>query len=247
MTKVLVNGAKGKMGTMAVASIKADPDLTLVGETDKGDNLVEAIKQSGATVVVDLTTAGSGCDNIVTILKAGAHPVVGTSGFNSDQVAKLSALCADAKIGGVIAPNFSIGAVLMMCFAKEAAKYMSSVEIVETHHAQKHDAPSGTAVRTAEMIREAQGDRKTPLNRGVEMVQGSLGGVVADVPVHSLRLPGYLAHQRVIFGAPGQSLIIEHGSTGRESFMDGICAAAKKIVGTKELFYGLETLLFPKL
>jgi 4-hydroxy-tetrahydrodipicolinate reductase len=247
MTRVLVNGAKGKMGSMAAASVKADPALTLVGETDIGDDLAKAIKDSRAEVVIDFTIAAAGYNAFVTIVEAGAYPVVGTSGFNKDQVEKLQQLCRKKGIGGLIAPNFSIGGVLMMKFAAEAAKYMPDVEIIEAHHEQKLDAPSGTATRTAEMIREAAGKSRGGFDKSKELIPGVRGGRVSDVPVHSVRLPGFLAQQRVIFGSLGQTLTIEHNSFNRESFMSGVCLAAKKIVGEKELFYGLEELLFRKI
>ncbi|MFA5041195.1 MAG: 4-hydroxy-tetrahydrodipicolinate reductase [Bdellovibrionales bacterium] len=245
MARVLVNGAKGKMGSMTVASVKADPALTLVGEADLGDDLAKAIKDCRAEVVVDFTNADVGYDNFTKIIEAGAHPVAGTSGFNKDQVLKLKDLCRTKGIGALIAPNFSIGGVLMMKFAEQAAKYMPHAEVIEAHHEQKLDAPSGTAIRTAEMIHDAAaGNNGVNTINGKETIPGVRGGRVATVPVHSVRLPGYLAHQRVIFGSVGQTLIIEHTSINRKSFMAGVCLAAQKIVGEKELFYGLETLLF---
>jgi 4-hydroxy-tetrahydrodipicolinate reductase len=244
MTRVLVNGAKGKMGTITVASVKADLALTLVGQTDKGDNLAQAIKESRADVVIDFTNASVGYDSFVKIVESGAHPVAGTSGFNEDQVAELRQLCGKKGIGGLIAPNFSIGGVLMMKFAEEAAKYFPNVEIVEAHHDQKLDAPSGTALRTAEMIHQAIGKDTEAQDKSKELITGVRGGRAAGIPIHSIRLPGFLAHQRVIFGSVGQTLTIEHTSINRESFMTGVCLAAKKIVGEKELYYGLEELLF---
>lgn len=247
MTRVLVNGAKGKMGSMACASVEADPALTLVGKTDLGDDLISAIKDCRAEVVVDLTIASVGVDNFTKIIEAGAHPVVGTSGFDKEQVKKLSALCEKKGIGALIAPNFSVGAVLMMKFAQAAAKYMPKVEIIEAHHDQKLDAPSGTAIRTAEMILEEIGSGKTSSGNSEETIKGVRGGKVDGVSIHSIRLPGFLAQQRVIFGSVGQTLTIEHNSISRESFMTGICMSAQKIVGTNKLFYGLEELLFSDL
>ncbi|MFA4995229.1 MAG: 4-hydroxy-tetrahydrodipicolinate reductase [Bdellovibrionales bacterium] len=244
MTRVLVNGAKGRMGSMTALSVKADPSLTLVGETDLGDNLVQTIKDNRAEVVVDFTVASAGFDCFTTIVEAGAHPVVGTSGFNQEQVEKLKQLCRKKGIGGLIAPNFSIGGVLMMKFAAEAAKYMPDVEIIESHHEHKLDAPSGTAVRTAEMISDAAGSKSITPDKSKELIAGVRGGRSNDVPIHSVRLPGFLAQQRVIFGSLGQTLTLEHNSINRESFMSGVCLAIKKIVGQKELFYGLEELLF---
>lgn len=243
MVRVLVNGAKGKMGTMTVAAVGKDPALTLVAQTDKGDNLFETIKSSKAEVVVDFTNASVGYENFETILGAGAHPVMGTSGFNQEQIGRLREMTTKRGIGALIAPNFSIGGVLMMRFAQEAAKFMPDVEIIEAHHEAKLDAPSGTAIRTAEMIHEALG-KERPAPAGKELVPGARGGRASGVTIHSVRLPGFLAQQRVIFGALGQTLTLEHNSISRESFMEGVCLAAKKIVGEKELFYGLETLLF---
>ena len=241
MIAVLVNGAKGKMGSLACESVAADPDLSLVGSTGRGDDLVSEIKRTKAQVVVDLTVASAGYDNFLKIIEAGAHPVIGTSGFNHAQVGRLKTLCREKNMGGLIAPNFAIGAVLMMRFAKEAARFMPDVEIVEFHHEKKRDAPSGTAVRTAEMIAEEREALPLPPEHGEEFRGGKIGGI----RIHSLRLPGVVAQQRVIFGGIGQTLTLEHNSTDRYSFMGGICLAAKKIVGQKELFYGLEELLFP--
>jgi len=243
MTRVLVNGFKGRMGSTTVAAVNDDPDLTLVGQTDKGDDLVKVIKDSNAEVVIDFTIASVGYENFLKILEGGAHPVMGTSGFNQEQVEKLKALCLQKGIGALIAPNFSVGGVLMMKFAQEAAKYLPYVEIIEAHHEKKLDAPSGTAVRTAEMIRDAMGD-KPSIPKGKELVEGVRGGMSNGITIHSLRLPGFLAQQRVIFGSVGQTLTLEHNSIGRDSFMSGVCLAARKIVGKKELLYGLEELLF---
>lgn len=245
MIRVLVNGAKGRMGSMSCASIEADPELNLVGQADRDDNLEQRIRDTGAQVVVDFTNASVGAEMFKKIVEAGAYPVSGTSGFNQEQVAALKKFCAEKNRGGLIAPNFSIGGVLMMKFAQEAAKYMPDVEIIEAHHEKKLDAPSGTAVRTAEMIAEARGTNKTSVPaESKEMIAGVRGGKAKDIPIHSIRLPGFLATQRVIFGSLGQTLTIEHNSINRESFMMGVCLAAKKIVGTTELFYGLEELIF---
>lgn len=244
MIRVLVNGAKGRMGSLAAQSVAADPELKLVGTTDKEDDLVAAVRDSKAQVVVDFTIASAGYRNFQKIIEAGAHPVVGTSGFNQEQVTQLRLLCLEKALGGLIAPNFAIGAVLMMRFAEEAAKYMPYVEIIETHHEKKLDAPSGTATRTAEMIATARNAPAAKRIEDEELIEGVRGGIVAGVRVHSVRMPGFIAHQRVIFGAAGQTLTLEHNSADRESFMGGVCLAAKKIVGSRELFYGLEKLMF---
>jgi 4-hydroxy-tetrahydrodipicolinate reductase len=243
MISVLVNGAKGKMGTMTVNAVNADPELTLVGTTDKGDDLAAEIKKTKAQVVVDFTVASSGHENFLKIIEGGAHPVMGTSGFKQAQVEELKALCKQQGLGGLIAPNFAIGAVLMMRFAKEAAQYMSYVEITESHHEKKMDAPSGTAVRTAELIDETRQrfDVKAPAEKAG--AEDARGGLYSGVRVHSVRMPGFVAKQSVIFGGMGQTLTIEHNSIDRESFREGVVLACKKIVGKKELFYGLEELM----
>ncbi len=242
MIRVLVNGYKGKMGQEVVRAVKADPILELVGETDLGDDLAAMIKRSNAQVVVDFTTAQAGLKNTEIILQAGVSPVIGTSGFKEADVQKLRALAAEKHLGGVIAPNFAIGAVLMMRFAQEAAKYFPEAEILEIHHGGKADSPSGTAIRTAELIAAA---REThPAGREeVAILPGARGADLNGVRIHSSRLSGYVAKQQVLFGGSGQTLTITHDSNHRESFMPGVCKACKEVVKRKELFYGLEHLL----
>lgn len=247
MIRVLVNGAQGKMGSMAARFIADDQALTLVGETDRSDDLARSIQDTQADVVVDLTTASAGYNNFLTIVKAGAHPVVGTSGFTREHIATLQETCHRAQRGALIAPNFALGAVLMMRFAREAARFMTDVEIIESHHPQKADSPSGTAIRTAEDIAAARGEVALATDHhrpSEELVSGVRGGRVQGVPIHSMRLLGILAQQRVTFGMTGQTLVLEHTSISRESFMDGICLACRRIVGTRILFDGLDSLLF---
>jgi len=162
MIKVIVNGAKGRMGSEAVNAVNKDEALQLVGECDFGDDLAALIKQTGAQVVVDLTAASAGFNNTQTILNAGACPVIGTSGFQVEQVKELQALAAEKQLGGLIAPNFSIGAVLMMKFSAEAAKYLPDAEVIEAHSPQKEESPSGTGIRTAELIAAARTQATTP-------------------------------------------------------------------------------------
>ncbi len=242
MIKVLVNGAKGRMGQEVVAAIQADEELELAGETDVGDNLAQAIKQSKAKVVVDFTTASAGLTNAAAIIESGAHPVIGTSGFREEQVQELQTKAKARELGGLIAPNFAIGAVLMMKFAREAAKYLPNVEIIELHHDGKADSPSGTALRTAEMM--AQARAKTPSSiKESFIIPGARGAELTGIHIHSIRLPGLVAHQQVIFGGLAQTLTIQHDSIHRKSFMPGVVLACKKVVGIKELVYGLENLL----
>ena len=241
--RVLVNGAKGRMGQEVVKAVTAAADLELVDQTDLGDDLTTRIKASQAQAVVDFTTAAVAFENTRKILEAGVHPVVGTSGLLAEQVAKLQQLAQDKGIGGLIAPNFAIGAVLLMKYAQDAAKYLPDVEVIELHHNRKADAPSGTAVKTAQLIAEARKEIPKALVEEKELFEGARGSEVHGVRVHSLRLPGLVAHQEVIFGGTGETLTIRHDSIHRESFMPGVCLACRKVIGTQQLFYGLEHLL----
>ena len=212
-------------------------------QTDLGDDLIARIKASQAQAVVDFTTAAVAFENTRKILEAGVHPVVGTSGLLAEQVAELQQLAEDKGIGGLIAPNFAIGAVLLMKYAQDAAKYLPDVEVIELHHNRKADAPSGTAVKTAQLIAEARKEIPKALVEEKELFEGARGSEVHGVRVHSLRLPGLVAHQEVIFGGTGETLTIRHDSIHRESFMPGVCLACRKVIGTQQLFYGLEHLL----
>ena len=241
--RVLVNGAKGRMGQEVVKAVTVASDLELVDQTDLGDDLIARIKASQAQAVVDFTTAAVAFENTRKILEAGVHPVVGTSGLLAEQVAKLQQLAQDKGIGGLIAPNFAIGAVLLMKYAQDAAKYLPDVEVIELHHNRKADAPSGTAVKTAQLIAEARQEIPKALVEEKELFEGARGSEVHGVRVHSLRLPGLVAHQEVIFGGTGETLTIRHDSIHRESFMPGVCLACRKVIGTQQLFYGLEHLL----
>lgn len=242
MIKVLVNGAMGRMGSEAVNAVKNDPELVLVGAIDRGDDLAQAIVETGAQVVVDFTVASAGFHNTKTIIAAGARPVVGTSGFQKSQVMQLQALAAEKQLGGLIAPNFSVGAVLMMKFAAEAARYLPDVEVLEIHSPQKEESPSGTALRTAEMIAEARtSDAQKTSDK--ELIEGARGATLHDVPLHSMRLPGVVAQQTVMFGGLSETLKIEHNSQHRSSFMPGVCLACKRVLETDKLHYGLEYLL----
>ena len=240
---ILVNGAKGRMGQEVVKAVTAAADLELVDQTDLGDDLIARIKASQAQAVVDFTTAAVAFENTRKILEAGVHPVVGTSGLLAEQVAELQQLAEDKGIGGLIAPNFAIGAVLLMKYAQDAAKYLPDVEVIELHHNRKADAPSGTAVKTAQLIAEARQEIPKALVEEKELFEGARGSEVHGVRVHSLRLPGLVAHQEVIFGGTGETLTIRHDSIHRESFMPGVCLACRKVIGTQQLFYGLEHLL----
>jgi 4-hydroxy-tetrahydrodipicolinate reductase len=239
---VLVNGASGRMGKTTTMALRHDSAFELVGETHSTDKLKEAIQTSHANIVVDFTNASVVFENAKTIIEGGAHPVIGTSGLLPDQIKQLQHLCDKKQQGGIIAPNFCIGALLMMRFSEQAAHYFPEVEIVEIHHEKKLDAPSSTAIKTAEMIACA---RKTnPLQKSVhETLPGARGATKDQIPIHALRLPGFLAKQEVIFGHLGGNLVITHETIDRNAFMPGVLLACKKVMDLKKLIYGLESLL----
>ncbi len=243
IVKVLVNGAKGKMGQTTVAAVKADKELQLVAETDMGDDLAAVIKSSGAQVVVDFTHPSVAVQNANTIIDAGACPVIGTTGLKPEDIAAIQKKTKEKKLGGLIAPNFSIGAILMMKYAADAAKYMPQAEIIEYHHDNKADAPSGTAIKTAELMNASNPDIKGPNVESREDIPHALGSKMGNLRVHSVRLPGFVATQEVILGALGQTLRLRHETINRECFMPGVVLACKKVTGLKEVAYGLEHLL----
>lgn len=240
--RILVNGAQGKMGQEVVAAVNKDPELKLVGQAGKTDDLSQLIKETKAEVVVDFTTPRAVYENALAILAAGVHPVIGTTGLAAEQISELKERCAAQKTGGIIAPNFSIGAVLMMQFAQTAARYYSAVEIIEFHHQGKQDAPSGTAIKTAEMINAACENQFTPKPLH-ETIAGSRGALKNGIPIHAVRLPGFVASQEVLFGGLGETLTIRHNTIHREAFMAGVLLACKKVVKLDKLIYGLENIL----
>jgi len=242
LIRVLINGSRGSMGQESVKAVSKDPELELVAQTDLGDNLSDTIKQSQAQVVVDFTTAAVVMENTAAIIESDARPVIGTSGLLPEQISKLQELCEKNNNGGVIAPNFAIGAVLMMKYAQDAAKYFPNAEVIELHHDLKADAPSGTAIKTANLLAESKKSIPAKIDEK-EILPGARGAESQDIRIHSVRLPGLVAHQEVIFGGQSQTLKIRHDSIHRDSFMPGVCLACKKVMHLKELVYGLEHLL----
>lgn len=242
--RVLVNGAKGNMGLQSIAAVSSESGLEIAAQTDLGDDLKSAIEDSQAQVVIDFTTPSAAFDNALTIIEAGVHPVIGTTGFKPEQIKTLQAQCREQQLGGVIAPNFAIGALLMMRFAAEAAVFLPHVEIIEMHHDGKAEAPSGTAIATAERIAAVRPERPALKVESRELEPGALGTRAYAVPIHSVRLPGHMAHQEVILGGLGETLRLRHDSISRECFMPGVMLAVKKVIALKELFHGLEPLLF---
>jgi len=246
--KVLVNGAFGRMGQLVTKAVKDDAALELVGQTGREYELKRAILDSGAAVVVDFTHPDAVYANTVAIIESGAAPVIGTSGLKKEEINQLQALCEKRQLSGIIVPNFSIAAVLMMQCAKNIASHLHTVEIIEMHHEQKLDSPSGTALRTAQLIAEARGGSALPSGKKThaQLSDEALyarGFCYEGVPIHSVRMPGVLAKQTVIFGGLGETLAICHENIQRESFMPGVCYACKKVLGLGRLAYGLEEIL----
>jgi 4-hydroxy-tetrahydrodipicolinate reductase len=240
--KVAVLGAKGRMGTEASAAIRDAKDLELVAQLDLGDSLDQLVT-SGAQVVVDFTHPDAVMKNLEFAITNGINVVVGTTGFDDAKLAKLKTLlAANPKVGALIAPNFALGAVLMMQFSQVAAKYFESVEIIELHHANKVDAPSGTAIRTAQMITDMrkQNSKAAMPDATKDAIAGARGATVGDVPIHSVRSHGYVAHQEVIFGDPGETLSIRHDSINRAGFMPGVLLGVREVVKHPGLTVGLE-------
>lgn len=243
--KVAVLGAKGRMGTESVKAISAADDLELVASLDLGDSL-DLLKSSGAEVVLDFTTPDSVMKNLEFAISNGIHVVVGTTGIDSQRMDVIKSLLAkNPKVGAIIVPNFGLGAVLMMQFAAKAATYFESVEIIELHHPDKADAPSGTATRTAELISEARAKAKKSAiaDKTSSGLAGARGAKVGDVPIHSIRLRGLVAHQEVLLGDQGETLSIRHDSIDRSGFMPGVLLAIRSVKTRAGLTFGLENLL----
>ncbi|MFS0645026.1 4-hydroxy-tetrahydrodipicolinate reductase [Siminovitchia sp. 179-K 8D1 HS] len=263
MINIVVAGPRGRMGREAVNLVKETPHFRLAGVLDRVNNrkllsdvegfagldvpvftdIHECFQQIEADVLIDLTTPDIGFLHTKTALENGVRPVVGTTGFTPEQLEELKELAKRNGIGGIIAPNFAVGAVLMMKFAQTAAKYFEDVEIIEMHHDQKLDAPSGTAVKTAEMISVNREPKKQGHENEKETISGARGADVDGMRIHSVRLPGLVAHQQVIFGSGGQTLTIRHDSYNRASFMSGVKVSVETVLKLDTLVYGLESII----
>ncbi|GAA0347771.1 4-hydroxy-tetrahydrodipicolinate reductase [Bacillus carboniphilus] len=262
-TKITIAGPRGKMGIEAVKMVLETEKFELVSVIDHRHggkqlhdilNFVQkevpvygdarsAFEQTKPDVLVDLTTPEAGYHHTKWALEYGIRPVVGTTGFSNDQLNELTELAETKGIGCIIAPNFAIGAVLMMKFSQMASKYFQDVEIMEMHHDQKLDAPSGTAVKTAEMIQEVRTEKVQGHPNEKETIPGARGANLQGMRIHSVRLPGLIAHQQVMFGASGQILTIRHDSTNRASFMSGVKVSVETVMQLDHLVYGLENIL----
>ncbi|MCA8958472.1 MAG: 4-hydroxy-tetrahydrodipicolinate reductase [Planctomycetes bacterium] len=242
--RVHVHGALGRMGRTCVEAVQAAEDLSLCGSTDVGDDLAAALAAERADVAIEFTVPEAVEQNVRTMLEARVPVVAGTTGLPRANAEELGRLAKSKGVGFLLAPNFAIGVVLMQRFAREAVRYFKDVEIVELHHDKKLDAPSGTALHTADELAKAA---EQPLNQRkvgeVVSVEGARGGVRGSIPIHSIRLPGLLAHQEVIFGGQGQVLTIRHDALDRHAFMPGVLLAVRSIHKHRGLVDSLEALL----
>lgn len=267
---VVVNGALGKMGREVVKAVAQAEDMTLVGAVDhqpglQGQDIGEVIgigalevpilsdlqsvlvlatQEKIQGVMVDFTHPDSVYDNVRSAIAYGVRPVVGTTGLSVEQIQDLSDFAEKASTGCLIAPNFAIGVLLMQQAAVQASQYFDHVEIIELHHNQKADAPSGTAIKTAQML-AATGKTFNPAEvKETETITGAKGGLgPGQIPIHSVRLPGLIAHQEVLFGSPGQLYTLRHDTTDRACYMPGVLLGIRKVIDLKTLVYGLEKLL----
>ena len=244
MIKVGVLGARGRMGSEVVKAVNEASDLELVAALDLGDSL-DALVSNGAQVVVDFTTPDSVMANLEFLISKNINAVIGTTGFDDARITKIKSLLASSKSGVLIAPNFAIGAVLMMEFATKAAKYFESAEIIELHHPNKVDAPSGTAARTADLMSKARKEAGlAPMpDATTSSLDGARGATVGDIPVHSVRVRGLVAHQEVLLGGIGETLSIRHDSIDRVGFMPGVLLGVRQVIKHPGLTFGLENFM----
>lgn len=265
--RVAIAGAAGRMGKAAVRAVAAAPDMTLAaalgrergvgqdagtlaGTVPLGVKLTAELADAldaKPDVLIDFCPGAAAAEHARAAIPASIRPVIGATGISQPDLDSLAALCGAKRVGAVVAPNFAVGAVLMIEFARLAAEYFPHAEIIELHHDRKRDAPSGTALRTAAVVAAARGSAPVPTVKEEEMIAGARGGRVEGIPVHSVRLPGLVAHQEIIFGGPGQTLTIRHDSVNEESFMPGLLLAVRKVRSLVGLVYGLEKLLDLKL
>ncbi|MBC7474828.1 MAG: 4-hydroxy-tetrahydrodipicolinate reductase [Candidatus Sericytochromatia bacterium] len=264
MIKILLNGATGKMGLESVKAIYSDIELELSGVIGRTKNIGEDIGKitlgydiglkveteiddfiinKKSDILLDISNAEAGYKSIIKALNNGLNCVTGSTGFSNKQLEEIKNLTEKNNLTTLVIPNFSIGAVLMMKFSAMAGKYFKDVEIIEMHHEKKKDAPSGTAIKTAEMIKKNNIDYNMVRPDNFETIAGSRGGNIENINIHSIRLPGFVATQEVIFGGLGQTLTIKHQTINREAYMEGLIFSLKKVREVKGYIYGLEDLL----
>jgi 4-hydroxy-tetrahydrodipicolinate reductase len=242
--KVAVAGYRGKVGSIVAAALQSESDIDFVGGVTRGDNLAEFLHRKRPSALVDFTLPAEAMHNALAAVAAGACPVVGTSGLSSADVDKLETACKAKHVGGIVAPSFAIGAVLMMHLAEIASPHFDAVEVIEMHHAAKVDAPSGTALSTARRLAARRKEKPfTHKKAEKETLPGTRGGEEGGVAVHSVRLPGLVADQEVIFGLPGQTLTIAHRTTSREAYVPGVLLAIRRVTAEPRFYRGLDELL----
>ncbi len=249
MIKVAVCGALGKMGQEVVSAVEAAEDMELVAKidiaaSDMYKTIEEAARVEDIDVLIDFTQPKSIYENAFFCLNNGIKIVIGTTGLTDEQIEALKTLSKEKNTGCLIAPNFSTGAVLMMMFARQAARYFDNAEIIELHHNQKKDAPSGTAIKTAQLMAEENDNLAKGNCAEVETIEGARGGEsYANIHIHSVRMPGYIASQEVIFGSSGQILKIRHDSMDRKCYMQGVLLAVRYTANANDFVYGLDNIL----
>lgn len=261
--KIIVAGPRGRMGSEAINMINEEPNFQLVACIDRKnngktlndieslpnldvpifENAEECLASIEADVLIDLTIPEAGFNHTMLAIKHKVRPVVGTSGLSNNQIEELSDLAVKNEVGCIIAPNFAVGAVLMMQFVQMASKFLPDIEIIEKHHDQKLDAPSGTAMKTVDLINEVRPAKAQGHPDEEEVLPGARGAEKDGIRIHSVRLPGLVAHQEVILGGEGQTLTIQHDSFNRSSFMSGVKLAVEHVLSINSLIYGLENIM----
>lgn len=238
VVRVMVNGAKGRMGQVAIQALASMPFFSVIAEIGRADSLTDRMKQDRPDIVLDFTTPEVVYQNAEMILSQAVRPIIGTTGLTAAQIVRLQDMAQAQNVGGIIAPNFALGALLMMRFAKMAAHYFPRAEIIEMHHEQKKDMPSGTAQLTAELINEIGLKEEH-----TQAVCAGTGTPYGSVNIHSLRIPGVIANQQLLFAGPGETLTLDHRVQDRTVFAAGIQLACEKVMTLNRLVYGLEQLL----
>lgn len=242
--RVAVSGHRGKVGSVLATALEHETGIEYVGGIGHGDDLASFLHEKRPRALVDFTRPSEALHNALAAVAAGASPVIGTTGLSSADVDKIETACHEKHVGGIVAPNFALGAVLMMHLAEIAAPLFDAVEVIEMHHAAKLDAPSGTALSTARRLAaRRQGKPFAHRKPEKETLAGTRGGEEGGVAVHSVRLPGFVADQEVIFGLPGQTLTIAHRTTSREAYAPGVVLAIRRVISEPRFFRGLDELL----
>src|SRR5947209_19113120 len=242
--RVAVAGYRGKVGSVLASAFEAEAGIEFVGGVTKGDDLAKFLHEKRPRAFVDFTRPSEALHNSLAAIAAGASPVVGTTGLAAADVDKIATACREKGLGGIVAPNFAVGAVLMMHLAEIAAPHFDAAEVIEMHHATKLDAPSGTALSTAKRLAARRGSKPFTHKKAEKVtLEGTRGGEEGSVAVHSIRLPGFVADQEVIFGLPGQTLTIAHRTTSREAYVPGVLLAIRTVVAEPRFYRGLDELL----